>query len=234
MPGGVAYHNVMAPTAAESKVQLAKGSAAAVTATLVPSGLSNAEPAAERDESSPTSHDSHDGGKGQDAPSVSERRPPLSSRVPASDVVEHSCALKDGKCCHAPDSPAVKWQCLAEAALVKMSVSSTGSESRNSKKRPAKKAARSKRAKQYKMKQVVHQAKMLLASKRKEMWDQHMKGGDGEAEGLWDWLMTGQQEVVHAKEAGLEQRARARARDAERHRKDGTFDLAPKKAKVGG
>ena len=66
------------------------------------------------------------------------------------------------------------------------------------------------------------------------MWNQYMQGEDGEAEGLWDWLMAGQQEVVHAKEAGLEQRARARARDAERHRKDGTFDLAPKKAKVGG
>jgi hypothetical protein len=112
--------------------------------------------------------------------------------------------MKDGKCCHAPDGPSVKWQCLAEAALVKMSVSSTGSANRNSKKRPAKKAARSKRAKRHKMKQVVHQAKTLLASKRKKMWDQYMEGGDGEAEGLWDLLMTGQQEVVHAKETGPE------------------------------
>ena len=115
-----------------------------------------------------------------------------------------------------------------------MSVSSTGSANRNSKKRPAKKAARNERAKQHKMKQGVHQAKMLLASKGKKMWDQYMEGGDDEAEGLWDWLMTGQQEVVHAKEAGPEQQASARARDAERHTRDGTFDFAPKKAKVGG
>ena len=52
VPGEVAA-TVMAPTAAESKLQVARGPAAAVTTTLVPSGRSNAEPAAERDESSP-------------------------------------------------------------------------------------------------------------------------------------------------------------------------------------